>query len=73
MEAWLNLLEDTKNHLLEGAKSVKAYTTDNVYIITQVKDSTDFWITKEEPGFPKTKTATLDSYFQDVFGIEANY
>jgi hypothetical protein len=73
MEPWLNLLEDTKNHFIEGAKSVKAYTNDKVYIITRVKDSPDFWITLEEPGFPKTQARSLDAYFPEVFGIEANY
>jgi hypothetical protein len=73
MEPWLNLLEDTKNHLLEGAKSVKAYTNDKVFIITQAKDSPGFWVTLEEPGFPRTKTDSLDTYFPEVFGIEAHY
>lgn len=73
MEHWLNLLEETKSHFREGARSVRAYTNDKVYIITRVNDSDLFWIALEEPGFTKTKTASLEPYFQEVFGIEAKY
>lgn len=69
----LNLIEDTINHFNEGATSVRAYTNDNTYIITRVKDSDDFWVTTEEPGFPKTRVSTLDKYFEEAFGIEAKY
>jgi hypothetical protein len=70
----LNLLEETLQHLNEGARSVRAYTSsDTTYIITRVQDSDDFWVATEEPGFPKTKTSSLDPYFKDVFGIHANY
>jgi hypothetical protein len=72
MEPWLNLLEETKMHFSEGARSVKAYTNDKVYIITKATSNT-FWVTLEEPGFPKTKTSSLEDYFKEVFGIEANY
>jgi hypothetical protein len=72
MEQWLNLLEETLSHFEEGARSVKAYTNDKTYIITRA-NPTDFWITLEEPGFPKTKTTSLENYFKEVFGIEANY
>ena len=72
MDQWLNLLEDTKTHFSEGARSVKAYTNDKVYIITKASD-TDYWVTLEEPGFPKTKTSSLQEVFREVFGIEANY
>jgi hypothetical protein len=72
MEPWLNLLEETLSHFNEGARSVKAYTNDNTYIITRA-GTTDFWVATEEPGFPKTKTTSLENYFKEVFGIEANY
>ncbi len=73
MEQWLNLLEDTLSHFKEGARSVKAYTNDKTYIITRVKDSDEYWVALEEPGFPKKKTESLDKYFKEVFGIEAMY
>jgi hypothetical protein len=73
MERLQNLVEETLNHFSEGARSVKAYSNDKTYIITRAKDSDDFWVTLEEPGFPKTKVNSLDKYFSDVFGIEANY
>lgn len=73
MEQWLNLLEDTLGHFNEGARSVKAYTNDKTYIITRIKDSDEYWVALEEPGFPKTKASSLESYFKEVFGIEATY
>lgn len=73
METWLDLMEETKNHFAEGAKSIRAYTNDKTFIITQVKDTNQFWVASEEPGFPKTKTDSLEKYFKDVFGIEARY
>ena len=73
MDQWLNLLEDTLGHFNEGARSVKAYTNDKTYIITRIKDSGEYWVALEEPGFPKTKTSSLESYFKEVFGIEATY
>lgn len=72
MEPWLNLIEETKAHFSEGARSVTAYTNDKVYIITKANQE-EFWVTTEEPGFPKSKTKKLDSYFKEVFGIEAKY
>lgn len=73
MEQWLNLLEETKTHFEEGARSVRAYANEKVYIITKGVDSNTFWVTTEEPGFPKVKTNSLEQYFRDVFGIEALY
>jgi hypothetical protein len=73
MAEFLDLLDDTMNHFNEGAVSVRAHAKDTTYIITRVKDSDDFWVTMEEPGFPKTKTHSLRKYFADVFGIEAVY
>jgi hypothetical protein len=73
MQQGLNLIEETLGHFDEGAKSVRAYTSSTTYIITRVKDSTEFWVTLEEPGFPKTKVGALDEYFDEVFGIEAVY
>jgi hypothetical protein len=73
MEQWLNLLEETKTHFEEGARSVKAFTNDKVYIITKANTADSYWVTLEEPGFPKTKSNSLEDYFQEVFGIEALY
>ena len=73
MEPWLNLLEETKMHLNEGARSVRAYTNDKVYIITPGATPDIFWVTIEEPGFPKKKATALEPYFREVFGIEAHY
>lgn len=73
MGNWLNLLEETKTHFNEGARSVRAYTNDKVYIITRANDSDHFWVALEEPGFAKTKTESLEQYFKEVFGIEAKY
>ena len=69
----LDLLEETKGHFAEGARSVRAYSNETTYIITRAKDSEDFFVALEEPGFPKTKVSSLDEYFIDVFGIEAIY
>lgn len=69
----LNLIKETMEHFAEGALSVRAYTDDVTYIITRVKNSNDFWITTEEPGFAKTKTDSLEKYFEGVFGVEAKY
>ena len=73
MSEFLNLIEETINHFNEGARSVRAYSNHTTYIITRAKDSDAFWVTIEKPGFPKIKTSSLDQYFQEVFGIEANY
>lgn len=73
MPEFLNLIEETINHFNEGARSVRAHTSDTTYIITKEKDSDGFWVAKEEPGFTKTRTNSLDQYYQDVFGIEARY
>jgi hypothetical protein len=72
MDQWLNLIEETKTHFSEGARTVRAYTNDKVYIITKANEE-EFWVTQEEPGFPKTKTISLEKYFKEVFGIEAKY
>ena len=72
MAAQLNLLEETLAHFSEGARTVKAHTDEKTFIITRAGDS-DFWITAEEPGYPKTKVKSLDDCFQDVIGIEAIY
>jgi hypothetical protein len=73
MAEYLNLIDEALNHFNEGAKSVRAHTNNTTYIITRIADQDGFWITTEEPGFPKTKVAAIDSYFKDVFGIEAKY
>jgi hypothetical protein len=71
----LNLIKETIDHFNEGAKSVRAYTDGDTYIITRVSSASDeFWIAIEEsPLLPKTKTKFLDTYFIDVFGVEARY
>lgn len=69
----LDLLEETLGHFHEGARSVRAYTDDTTYIITKANDTGDFWVATEEPSFPKTKTRQLETYFEDVFGVEARY
>jgi hypothetical protein len=69
----LDLLEETMNHFNEGAKSVRAYAHDKTYIITKANHADFFWVASEEPGFPKTKAVSLENYFTEVFGIEANY
>jgi hypothetical protein len=69
----LNLIDETISHFNEGAKSVKAHTNDTTYIITRIKETNEYWVTLEEPGFPKTKTSSLEKYFKEVFGIEATY
>ena len=72
MSTWLDLIEETKSHFSEGARSVKAHTNEKTLIITKASEI-EYWITIEEPGFPKTKTSSLEEYFKDVFGIEAHY
>jgi len=66
----LNLLEETLSHFEEGARSVRAYTNETTYIFTRVSNSPEFYVTLEEPGFPKTKVSSIDQYFPEVFGIE---
>ncbi len=73
MAELLNLIEETLHYFKEGAMSVRAHTDDITYVITRVKDSDDFWIATEEPGFVKTKTRSLEKYFEKVFGVEARY
>lgn len=73
MSEWMDLIEETKGHFQEGARSVRAYTDDTTYIITKGNDDTEFVVTTEEPGFPKSKTKSLEGYFKKVFGIEARY
>lgn len=68
-----DLVEETLSHFSEGAKSVRAYSNDKTYIITRAKEKNEFFITLEEPGFPKTRTTSLDIFFNEVFGIEATY
>ena len=69
----MNLMEETIGHFEEGARSVRAYTNETTYIITKAKDAEGYIVTTEEPGYPKNQTATLDRYFEKVFGIEARY
>lgn len=69
----MDLIEETVEHFEEGARSVRAYTDDTTYIITRDKAGADFIVTREEPGFPKTKTRSLEEYFNEVYGIEAKY
>ncbi|HEU5147493.1 MAG TPA: hypothetical protein VFT90_12295 [Chryseosolibacter sp.] len=73
MSSWIDLLEETIGHFEEGAKSVRAYTDNVTYIITQDKAAEEFVVATDEPGFPKRKTKSLHSIFGDVFGIEAKY
>lgn len=72
MSDWMNLIEETIGHFQEGARSVRAHTEDMTYIITRDKDG-DFVVTTEEPGFPKTRTKSLETWYKNVFGIEARY
>jgi len=69
----LDLAEETLMHFSEGVRSVKAYSNDHTYIITRSQEEGEFWVTLEEPGFPKKKTTALQDLFHDVFGIEAHY
>ena len=73
MSTWMNLVEETLGHFEEGAKSVRAYTDNVTYIITQDKAAAEFVVATDEPGFPKKKIKSLNSIFSDVFGIEAKY
>jgi hypothetical protein len=67
-----DLLQETLSHFKEGAKSVRAHTDETTYIITPA-DAGLFWIVVEGGDFRKTKTDSLETYFKDVFGIEAKY
>lgn len=69
----MNLVEETVGHFEEGARSVRAYTDEKTYIITKDPSGDQFIVTTEEPGFPKSRTQTLEEYYQEVFGIEARY
>jgi hypothetical protein len=71
--AFLDLIEETENHFKEGATSVRAYAAENTYIITRAKDSDHYWVAIEDQNFRKEKAESLDPFFHDVFGIEANY
>lgn len=73
MSTWINLVDETLEHFEEGARSVRAYTDDMTYIITRDQATAGFIITTEAPGFPKTRTQSLEPIFDDVFGIEAKY
>lgn len=70
---WLDLIEETTAHFREGARSVRAHTEETTYIITKDAASGDFIVTIEGPGFPKTRTKSLEEYFRKVYGIEARY
>ena len=70
---WLDLIEETKEHFREGARSVRAHTEEATYIITKDQATEEFIVTVEEPGFPKAKTRSLEEYFKNVYGIEARY
>jgi hypothetical protein len=72
MTPTLDLLQETFSHFKEGAKSVRAHTEEATYVIIPA-DAGLFWIYIEGGDFQKTKTASLDTYFKDVFGIEARY
>lgn len=72
MKTTLDLLEETISHFAEGAKSVRAYNSEDALIIT-LHEQGGYVITREEPGFPKEKAESLEPYFKDVFGIEARY
>jgi hypothetical protein len=73
MAELLNLIQETIDHFNEGARSVRAYTNDTTYIITRINNEEGYWVATEEPGFPKTKTTSLEKYFEEVFGVEAKY
>lgn len=73
MEQRLNLLEETIEHFSMGAKSVTAYSNSSTYVIKRIDDTDQYVVTEEEAGFTKTKTSRLETYFEDVFGIEARY
>ncbi|MBT1703993.1 hypothetical protein [Chryseosolibacter indicus] len=73
MQEHLDLINETLSHFQEGAKSVRAYSDEMTYIITKVKDSDDYWVALEEPGFPKQRASSLEQFFDEVFGIEARY
>jgi hypothetical protein len=73
VEKSLNLIEETLSHFSEGARSVRAYATSATYIITKTTEANEYWVTLEEPGFPKSRVTALEDYFSDVFGIEAVY
>lgn len=73
MDNTINLIDETIGHFEEGALSVRAHTDDKTYIITKGQNPSEFVITVEEPGFPKSRTTSLDELYKDVFGIEAKY
>lgn len=72
MTTTLNLLEETISHFEEGARSVRAYSEENTYIITQAGQS-GYYVAIEAPGFPKSKVEDLQEIYINVFGIEALY
>lgn len=69
----MDLLQEVLGHFQEGARSVRAYTDEQAFVITKANDAGEFWITQEEPGYPKTKVSSLEECLRDVFGIEARY
>ena len=73
MPVSLDLIDETLSHFKEGARSVRAYSSEHTYIITRAKDSNNFWVAIEDQGFQKQKAESLEKFFSDVFGIEATY
>jgi len=73
MSKYLNLIEETKAHFAEGARSVRAYTNDSTYIITRIQGSDEYWVAMDDAGFAKQRSTDLSPYFESVFGIEATY
>lgn len=69
----LDLIDETLCHFNEGARSVRAYTSENTYIITRASDSDGFWVASEKDGFKKERKKSLEDFYKDVFGIEATY
>lgn len=72
MPTALDLIEETKSHFSEGARSVRAYTNDITLVITKSSDD-EYSIVVEEDPFRKSKTRELEPFFTNVFGIEARY
>ena len=73
MASSLDLLEETESHFREGARSVRAYSAENTYVITRAKDANHYWVAIEEEGFRKEKAESLSKIYEGVFGIEASY
>lgn len=73
MATGLDLIEETLGHFAEGARSVRAYTNDNTYVITQDKNDGGYWVADELSGYQKKAAKRLEEFFDEVFGIEATY